>query len=256
MELLNETNEKYLKALVYGDCGVGKTSLAATCPSPLVLLSERHGATSLMQAAERNGVERPTTLHMRSLTDYRNVIVGLRGDKSKPFKVLHQGKTIIDDVWPQTVVLDSLTDACRLIEDEIRTSGKDTETMSIPQYGTLKVRAERMISAFRDAPCHVLFLCLMDDKGEGLDRTLRPKLPGRGLPDFAAASVNVVAVADRKVIPQKDGAEALVEYRAWTIKPGPYMLKPMRPLRDFEEMNFSKWVNKIFGETKEVKETK
>lgn len=246
MELINESKEKYLKALVMGSPGVGKSSLGATAPNPLILLSERHGAASIMQSAERLGVGRPTTLFMRSLTDYRNVISALRGDQSKPFTIQYQGKTLVEGAWPQTVVLDSLTDACRLIEDEIRASGKDTETMSQAQYGTLKVRCERMISAFRDVPMHVLFLCLMDDKGEDLDRVIKPQLPGRNLASFAMACVNVVAVADRAVT-QTKGSDAVVDYRAYTVRPGPYMLKPMRPLRDIEEMNFSKWVARVFS---------
>lgn len=225
-----------------------KSSMGATCPDPLILLSERHGATSVYQAAERLGVKRPDTLLMSSLEDYRSVIKAFRGDRSKPFQISAFGKIVLERSWPQTLVVDSLTDACRLIQDEIMATSKDGESMSIPSYGLLKTRAERMIVAFRDVPAHVLFLCLLQDKGEGEERVVQPRLPGSSLPATACAAVNVVALAHRKVTPVKN-SESKVEYLAYTVAPSHVMTKPMRPLRDVEELNFTKWIETIFGKT-------
>ena len=40
----------YIKALVYGESGAGKSFLAATAPKPLILLTEINGQASIMHS--------------------------------------------------------------------------------------------------------------------------------------------------------------------------------------------------------------
>jgi hypothetical protein len=153
--------------------------------------------------------------------------------------------------WPLTVVLDSVTDACELVSEEIRTQsppkvGKDGLPVDSERYwNVLKDRACKLIRAFRDLPMNVLYLCLLDDRTTGEDdnkvRWVGPQMPMRALPGAIQAAVNVVGVTFRKRV--KDGTE----YGIRTTGPDFMQLKPFPPLRDSEVTDFSSWCARING---------
>jgi len=263
-----ESKEKaWIKALIYGKPGTGKTTFGVSAPKPLILLSERQGVVHVRAAAKRMGVAPVGVLYMAEIADYRAVLRSLvRGTvdpsaKSGPFVVkAEDGAEIFrSDEWPETVVLDSVTDACRLIDAQILIEsppklGKDNLPVNSERYwSVLKDRCERLIRSFRDVDFNVLFLCLEDDKvmGEGdeAERKVGPSLPMRSLPDVVAAAVNVVGVMTRRVRQgvSEDGgrADAEIDHVVRTVGPQYMLTKPYRPLRDVEVANFSSWVERI-----------
>lgn len=253
--------DRFLKALVYGQPGTGKTNFGVSAPKPLILLSEHQAVPHVRSAAKRMGRPAPMVLAMETLSDYRHVLVALRGDKAQPFVVRGGGAegndvTFTSKTWPETVVLDSLTDACELVTAEIRREsppkiGKDGLPVDSERYwNVLGDRCANLIRRFRDAPMNVLFLCLLDDRltgeGDAQVRSIGPSLPMRKLPNAVQAAVNVVGVTYRKRGDTKDGVTPSV-YGIRTTGPDYMALKPFPPLRDQEVTDFTSWCKRIAG---------
>jgi len=261
-----EAGEKFVNVGVYGQPGTGKTSFGVTAPDPLILLSERQGMVHIREAAKRLNKPVPPVLFMNSVQDYRNVVRALHGNKAEPFRVWERVEIEKDKferqivyesaTWPQTAVLDSLTDACRLIVEEIRMQsppkrGKDGLPVDSQRFWqVLPDRVTNLIHGFRDAPIHTVFLCLADDRevGEEEDkrRQVTPAFPMRALPRVLAAAVNVMGFTYRREKRELGKATKLV-YGILTTGPEYMMLKPMRPLRDSEIPNFAHWIQVIQG---------
>lgn len=260
----NESPEmRRLKALVYGKSGTGKSSFGVSAPNPLILLSEQQGIPHIRAAAIRLGRATPATvtawiskhvLVMECLDDYRMIIKALHGDRSKPFVVINDaGDTVFtSEQWPDSVVLDSVTDVCEMISLEIREQsppkvGKDGLPVDSERYwNVLLDRAQKLIRAFRDVDANVLFLCLQDDRttGEGDDavRWVGPQLPMRKLPGALMAAVNVVGITYRQI------KAKVAEYGIRTIGPDYVDVKPFPPLLPLEVTDFTSWCLKINGE--------
>lgn len=258
----DRADEDHFKALIYGAPGTGKTSFGVSAPDPLILLSERQGMRHIRDAASRMGRPVPPVLYMQSLEDYRSVIRTLRAPRAADgsFRVVGKdGAEILAlDRWPQTIVIDSLTDACRLVDEEVKrdappqkaSDGLDKVTER--HWAALRDRCEKLIRAFRDSPTHVVFLAHVDDRlqGEGdeAQRWVGPSLIMRALPSFVIGAVNVAAITTRTIGKRdetdEDG-ERRIEYGIVTVGPGFMQLKPHRPLRDREVPDFSDWIARI-----------
>lgn len=245
-----------VKALIYGDAGTGKTSMGVTAPKPLILLSEVQGELHIKSAAQRLGIEPPVTLLIESVGDLKAVILALEGPPGEPLRIRQwekkDGETVLGDVafefedWPETVVLDSLTDMSRMVFEAMKKSKKNTADDGTPTmrfWGLYQDAMSAMILRFRNLPLNVLFLCLADDREVGSEnskvRVVAPEFPTRKLQGRIAAAVNVVGVSRRR----QDG-EKLV-YNVMTAGEECYMAKPYRPLQDVEEPDFTSWVRRI-----------
>ena len=255
-------DERYLKALVYGQSGTGKTSFGVSAPKPLILLSEQQAVPHVRAAAKRLGRPCPPILVMETLQDYRLALTALRADKAQPFHVRDDaGETVLELAeWPETVVLDSVTDACELVSEEIRTQsppkiGRDGLPVDSERYwNVLGDRLQKLIRSFRDLPMNVLFLCLLDERvqkdkeGAEISRWVGPQLAMRKMPAVVQAAVNVVGVTYRRraKTAAKDGSRPM-EYGIATIGPDFMQLKPFPPLRDYEVTDFSSWCKRIAG---------
>lgn len=256
----------HVKALIYGPSGTGKTTFGVTAPKPLILLNEPQARLSIVAAAKRLGVPVPPVLVMECVDDYRAVATALRGSKSKPFRVtLDGGEEIYCGEWPETVVLDSLTELADLIEADIkRQSPPRIAKDGLPEvsrrfWQEFKRRFIPLVKVFRDAPLHVLFLCLMDRRESGEDESkslwVGPKLPMKSFPDVVMAAVNVVGVTYRTQANKadEDGKRALV-YGVSTAGPRYLETKPLDPLQAEEVTDFSDWVRRINEDEEEGEE--
>lgn len=255
----------WLKALVYGEPGSGKTNFGVSAPNPLILLSERQAVANVRDAAKRMGRPRPPTLVMERLDDYRGVLKALHGDDSRPFVVFDDGgeKVLELETWPDSIVLDSITDIAEMVSREIREqspqkTGKDGLPVDSERYwNVLSDRTAKLIRAFRDVPRHVLFLALLADKeiGEGDEKSrwIGPQMPMKALPNVLMAAVNVVGITYRTrskevvVDPSTKAKSRPMLYGIQTTGPDFMKVKPYPPLRDSEVTDFASWVQRING---------
>lgn len=255
----------WLKALIYGEPGSGKTNFGVSAKKPLILLSEQQAVANVRDAAKRMGRPCPPTLVMDRLDDYRHVLRALHGDPSKPFVVQDdQGAVILKlDEWPETVVLDSITDIAKMVGAEIREqsppkTGKDGLPIDSERYWqVLADRTEKLIRAFRDVPRHVLFLALLADKeiGEGDEKSrwVGPQMPMKAMPNVLMAAVNVVGITYRTrskevvIDPVTKKPSRPMVYGIATTGPDHMKTKPYPPLRDAEVTDFTSWIDRING---------
>jgi len=267
--------ETYVSAAIYGKPGTGKTNFGVSAPKPLIALTERQALIHVKAAAVRLGKPCPPVVFCESIQDLRDLVRACHGDKSKPFRVLHKFKTkngepdkeevvLTLPEWPETLVLDSGTDAGRLMTEAIdresppRAGSDGLPTHTQNYWGVLGNRFGSFVRDFRSLPLHRIILCLADDKevGESDARTrwLGPSLPMRRLADDLAASVNVVGYTYRRIKREKRGDSVVnsIHYGVLTVGPEYAVTKPFRPLRDAEVPDFSYWLKVLNGITQPV----
>lgn len=267
----DNADAKTVKALIYGRPGSGKTNIGVSAPNPLILLTELQAVPNIKKAAIRLGRKLPPTFPIRSLDDFRAVVKAAHGDRSKPFTVVDPTTGDVRfslEQWPDSIVMDSLTDACEMVSEEIRRQspprqGKDGLPVDSERYwNVLMDRCSKLVRSFRDLPFHVLFLCLLKDKesGEGDEKTryVGPQLPMNALPNVVMSAVNVVGVTYRRRGDAVDTGQKTpagkpilarpMVYGVATTGPDFMELKPYPPLRDNEVTDFASWVKRINGE--------
>ncbi len=242
-----------------GPGGTGKTGMGVSAPRPLILLSERQGFPHIKQAAKRLGKPVPPVLLVEEAEDYRDALRALHGSKDKPFVVRSKAGELHMELppeqWPQTVVLDSLSDACNVLVREIRKQspqrkGRDGLPVDATKFwGVLIDRAEALMHGFRDLPLNVVFLCLMrdstkeDEDGKILSREIAPKLATRGMSQALCAAVNVMGYTYRTLDKQKRP-----QYGVLTQGPEGMLTKPCAPLLPREVPDLTSWFARMSGE--------
>lgn len=150
-----------VKCVIYGASGVGKTTLAKTCPKPLIISSE-HRLLSLSDA------NIPVIL-IEDHNDLMDAYAFVTSDRAKKF---------------ETVVLDSISDIAETILTNFKENPEDGNHHKQAAYGSLADKLLPLIKKFRDIPGkHVFFIAkskLMKDEYNGIT-TYAPSMPGQVL---------------------------------------------------------------------------
>lgn len=166
----------YVKALIYGEPGAGKTYLACTAPRPLILLTEPAVSDTTMLAAKRNlGVD----------PDVWEVLDWV--DLEEAFEYLASGTHSYE-----TVVVDSLTDLYRRVMRlalETALEKRPSHDPDVPEQGDwfrVQERLRYIVRMFRDLPMHVVFTALVMDIREEMRRVpfVQPKSLAQELPAY------------------------------------------------------------------------
>jgi len=171
-----DAEAEYLRMLVYGEPGTGKTWLCASAcldpdASPVLFLDYRGQVTSLRghpDYAERIEDGRLFLVRLGAYSDLNHIYTWMVG-KDVPS---------LDKAWPnegrpKTLVLDSITELQRL--EVMRRAGNDPEVFTqdlerptIRNWGTLLDQFVLLARLFYDLQCHVIFTALervdFDDK--------------------------------------------------------------------------------------------
>lgn len=126
-----ELKEPRLIACIYGQGGVGKSTLAATSPSPIFIDAEQG-----TKAFAARGIDVPVA-QVKSWDD-----------------VIEAFRLIKDDKSFETIVIDPVDRFLDLLIDKVR-NGSD---MNLKKFGEVKDRMRRFIWAAKDSGKHVVFV--------------------------------------------------------------------------------------------------
>jgi phage nucleotide-binding protein len=168
-----ENKSKYLKILVYGNPGTGKTVFSATAPSPLIIDVEK-GAHSINNHPALRGAK---ALEYKSLFQVEQLINFLAADAPQ----LAEYKTIIVDSFSEL----QKRDLDAIVKDEASKDANRNKFLPIgPDYNVNTEHMRVIASALRDLDRHIIVTChVKEEKDETTGRILKrpnltPKLAG------------------------------------------------------------------------------
>lgn len=185
----------YVKALIYGNSGAGKTWLACTAKNPLLILSEWAVARPTLAKLHIDFGIDPDTIYVNSLADF---------DDAYDYAAAHAADY-------STIVVDGLTDLNDRAMDEILVENTRlaalndrvhvADRLEIGDWGQVANRTLKMARKFRDLPCDVVMTALsMDVKQEMF--TI-PMLVPKTVQKRIAAYFNFVGFLDVDITPNK-----------------------------------------------------
>lgn len=172
MKVISTKNlsQNRLKILIYGQAGVGKTSLAATLKEKVLVISAEAGLLSLAGhdidsidvTADDNGEPIPKEKRAKRLGEVFGYVCSDEAKKKY-----------------QWLFLDSLTEISQNMLEalaEVYTDPKDT----IKMWGDYNKKARSLIKSFRDLPYYNVIMTALEtiDKDENNRRYLRPEMQG------------------------------------------------------------------------------
>lgn len=192
----------YLKILVYGRSGTGKTTFIGSCPKPLLVLDIREqGTTSIRQSSESFVVS------IESWEDFEDAYWFLDSEEGKKYK---------------TVAIDTVTPLQELALKKV--IGKEGGVISRRSWGEASSLMKTWIMLYRDLPTNVIFTAqdressTEDIEDEG---TILPEVGPYLMPSVAkilAAAVGVIGNTyirerEKKVkVGTKSTTKTVVEY--------------------------------------------
>jgi len=143
-----------VKLLVYGQSGVGKTSLIPTLPNPIILSAE--GGLLSIQQWDLPFIE------IKSMDDLREAY-----------------EWIVDNDDYKTVVLDSISEIAEVVLNHEKKSNKDPRAA----YGSMQEQMTDIIRSFRDLQNkHVVMTAKLEKSQDEMGRVLyAPSMPGNKL---------------------------------------------------------------------------
>tara|TARA_R110000824_G_scaffold136888_10_gene300847 strand:- start:5768 stop:6625 length:858 start_codon:yes stop_codon:yes gene_type:complete len=166
-----ENKQAAVKGLIYASAGTGKTWLAAGSPNPVVILTEKNGITSVAHSNPEAIVIEVTSADelFDVIVDAQDGHLDAEDDEGNSHKIPFE-----------TLIIDSLTEAQRLIKDRILKNANRDE-MILKDWNTLANHMQRLVRAIRDLPCHVICTALQEDQYEDSTGTryIKPQFEGK-----------------------------------------------------------------------------
>jgi hypothetical protein len=271
----------YVKMLVYGAIGTGKTRLASTAPNVLFGNSESgtlsiagkdidafniSGFSDLSYMAEflmehcilrdklRRGIAAGAT--QKQLDKVKDMLWELDHTEDTPRN--GQEPALYD-----SVVLDSLTDIQKKSLDDIMQDAKrlekhDPDKANLEDYGKNTTQIRRMCRFFRDLPMNVIFVCLpADDKEDSGEPIVRPLLTPK-LAEEVMGYVDVVGyLFVRKATAEEGSKKVKLERRMLVQQYDKFRAKirvpeGVEPPMAIVEPTFDKIYNIVVGQSREA----
>jgi hypothetical protein len=236
----------YLNLLIYGDSGVGKTTLAGSADEvpelrPAIVVDFEGGTESLV----------------RPYPDVEQVRVKNWKDMQRIYDELHRGKTEY-----ATVILDSLTEIQKFNMEQVMKQlldnkpDADPDVPSMREWGKNLEQMRRFVRGFRDLPMNTIFTALSKvDKDEKTGRsTTLPSLSGK-LSGEVAAFLDIVTYYYVKRVGK--GEDAVEKRLLLTQKTENIIAKDRTQQLPFivEDPSMKKLFDYIYGSGKQSSET-
>lgn len=187
MKIVSTADEKpFVKMLVFGQAGVGKTVFASTAPKPLFVVCD----TGTMSIRDK----KIDKINVETFDDVLEVYTALKSGELKY----------------ETVVLDTLGNIQKKSMDKI-IGTKTQATIADWQLNIEQIR--KLVRLFRDLPMNVIIIChetFVTDDSTGEVMRVLPMLQGKSLPNEVCAYMDVVGymvAREKGGTDQKKGVE-------------------------------------------------
>lgn len=150
-----DVSSQYVKFLIYGPSGAGKTTLIGTLPKPVVLSAE----SGLMSLRDKD----IPFIEISTIDELKEAFVWCGSDEAKDF---------------DTIAIDSITEIAEVLLSEEKKNNKDPRAA----YGALIDEMGTIIRAFRDLPKNVYMSAKVEKVQDDLGKLLYgPSMPGSKL---------------------------------------------------------------------------
>ena len=226
--------------VIYGPAGTGKTTIAASFPTPIALGDCRDEGTDSVSDID------PKKLQVFPIENWDDIETFYHQIKGKMLED-ENGKSFI----PKTVVLDTITNVQQMaIEEALRRKKKSTKkaagdwgSMTKQDWGDVASLMKQWIALYKDLGINVVFLAQMrvfntDDDGAGSGDELLPEVGARLSPSVkdalnAAADVIGSTFIKRKIkVKEIKGKKVKSERHVYCLRVGPnpiYITKIRKP---------------------------
>ncbi len=196
--------ESYIKALIYGRSGTGKTTLAASFPKPILMIDIREKGTE--SVADIDGI------FVISAADWNDCELLLAMLESKPDAY----KTVVIDTvsMGQTMLVENI------LEDE------NEERMTQRLWGEVSGKMQPFVVGLRDLPMHVVFIAhdRVRAREEDGDGDLEPEVGPALIPSVAKTLTGAVSVIGYSYIAEQisqSGGMVTSEFQ-YRLRVGPH----------------------------------
>jgi hypothetical protein len=153
-----EINEDVLiTALIYGQPGVGKTTLALSSPNSVLIDAD----------GGMRRVEKRFQVPSLPMTDYKDLLALFEGNELDPFD------TIVFDTLGKLV--DRIGDHLGSVNPKNR---KSDGALTMQGYGALKIEFSRLLRLAQTKRKHLIFVAHEREEKDGEDRIVRPDVSG------------------------------------------------------------------------------
>lgn len=167
--------------MFYGPTGSGKTSAAATFPTPLFLVPATEGSELTLAGAhdipyiklgrDADGNVIPIRQHLDAVLNM------LEHEHTTMLQQLRAGSDVTAFPW-ETIVIESMTHLCAMLQDDISQNGKIK--MDQQRWGIMSDYLRTLHTRLRALQCHVVFTALAKVEGEeGAALEGAPDIPGK-----------------------------------------------------------------------------
>lgn len=232
-----DANDLYLKMIIYGKSGCGKTFLGSSSVlkgihpgyKTLLILLETQGRVTI-RATKKLGYwnENGRVVHISNMEQLKELIVHLRHE----------------DHGYEVVVLDTVDEIQETIKGKRLTMKAGKEVLNMQDWQILKDQIRFTVTAFRDMPIHFLGLAhSLDIFTENEGRYTTIALNGKNQDNNIAGLVNLVGY-----LYKSSDQEGKVTRRVIFNGDSSYLTKELPEVKDREEPYFPLWIAKFRGE--------
>ena len=233
----------WVKILLWGDSGSGKTHASATIGSPdkkvLICCAEVQGKLAIA-----NSNKDALVYGVASTDDLYNFIKLIKQPNFKE-------KYNVD-----SIVFDGLTEIQRLFSDEIKAkrseenNGAQVDTLQMQEYNILLERMLRFLRFVRNLEYHVVCTALSVRSETSNGVKVEPMFVGKKLPNLVSQFFNIVGYMKKVEVMQEENK--ILQHRVILNTSSAYITKGTKQLDAVEEPNLRKWLKRIMEDKESV----